>query len=71
MSHLEDVAPDIVEAWKIDPDLILTLRECHPMFIESFKELSAPSEYESKLYVELAVESERRVVSDSGGMAVE
>jgi tetratricopeptide (TPR) repeat protein len=71
MSHLEDVAPDIVEAWKIDPNLILTLRECHPMFIESFKELSAPSEDESKLYVELAVESERRVVSDSGGMAVE
>lgn len=59
MSHLEAVAPDIVEAWKLDPSLILTLRECHPMFIESFWGLTSPSADESKLYEQLATQSEQ------------
>jgi tetratricopeptide (TPR) repeat protein len=66
ISRLIDVAPDIVEAWRLDPSLVLALQECHSLFIESFNATDSPSEELSMLYAQLTKESEAlRMVASS------
>jgi hypothetical protein len=44
----------MVEAWKLNPNLILSLRESHEPFVESFNALPSVTEEESKLYTVLS-----------------
>jgi tetratricopeptide (TPR) repeat protein len=57
ISRLKDVAPDIVKAWRLNPDLVLAVRECHSLFIESFDATDSPSEDEAILYAQLNKEA--------------
>jgi hypothetical protein len=50
------MAPDIVMAGTLDRDLVLALRECHSLFIESFNSTDSPSEEQSTLFAQLTKE---------------
>ena len=50
MSRFRDVVTDMVEAWKLNPHLVLSLKESHAPFVESFNALPAVNEEESELY---------------------
>jgi tetratricopeptide (TPR) repeat protein len=54
MSRFGNVVADMVEAWKLNPNLILSLRESHEPFVESFNALPSVTEEESKLYTVLS-----------------
>lgn len=50
MSRFADVVADMVEAWKLNPDLVLALKESHAPFLESVNALPSVTEQGSKLY---------------------
>src|SRR2546426_3838891 len=50
---------DLVEAWKLNPDLVLALKESHAPFVESFNALPSATEEESKLYAVLSKDQKK------------
>jgi hypothetical protein len=54
MSRFGDVVADMVEAWKLNPNLVLSLRESHALFVQSFNALPSVTEEGSKLYAVLS-----------------
>lgn len=53
MSRFSDVVEDVVAAWKLDPTLILAVKDCHPLFIASFNALPSATEEQSNVYAKL------------------
>src|SRR6266498_28984 len=53
MARPTDVVADMVEAWKLNPNLVLALKESHIPFVESFNALRSATEEQSNLYAVL------------------
>jgi tetratricopeptide (TPR) repeat protein len=53
MSRFSDVVEDLVAAWKLDPTLILAVKDCHSLFIDSFNALPSATEEQSNVYAKL------------------
>lgn len=67
MSRLEDAAVDIMAAWRVDPDLVIGLQECHSIFIEYFEASDTPSVEQSQLYAQISGdETETLAIAVSG-----
>jgi tetratricopeptide (TPR) repeat protein len=61
MSRFAHVVADMVEAWKVNPDLVLALKESHTPFVESFNALRSVTDEETKLYAALATVATKRL----------
>jgi len=59
ISRFADVVADMVEAWKVNPSLVLALKESHAPFVDSFNALPSATAEQSKLYAVLSKGSEK------------
>jgi tetratricopeptide (TPR) repeat protein len=53
LSRFSDVVSDVLAAWKLDPNLVLAVKDCHRLFIDSFNALPSSTEEQSTLYATL------------------
>jgi len=53
LSRFSNVVADVLAAWKLDRNLVLAVKDCHPLFIDSFNALPSATEEQSTLYATL------------------
>lgn len=61
--HIE-AAEDMVSAWKLDADLVVSLQECRKRFIKAYRSLESPSPEQRLVFAEMSWTEAAAVMTD-------